>query len=145
MVVDDVKTSMKMIFEILVKTDSIEMSSPRLEMQSQGSYSLKQYEYHQGATGHNIEECAAFKVKVHRLMTFKVLVIERPWKRMAKKDTGMINDGGSLVPQAITQAYPEQFSTLVFFSIFSLKPIVFYVTSSFSYQNRHNGPLNCKG
>lgn len=55
---------MKMIFQILVKTDIIKAISLELGMQSQGLDSIKQCECHQGATRYSIKECPTFKVEV---------------------------------------------------------------------------------
>lgn len=75
---NDVKTTIREIFEVLSETNYIKTISPKPKVQMHGSNSIKHYEYHQGTIRHNIKECATFKVKVQRLLTLRALVIEKP-------------------------------------------------------------------
>lgn len=62
--VNDVRTPMKVIFEVPMKANVLKTIPPELEMQLHSSNLANRYKYHLGVTGHIIEECAIFKAKI---------------------------------------------------------------------------------
>lgn len=61
---DDIRTPMKKIFEILIRANFIETVQPEQGMQSYGSDSTKQYEYHYGVGRHSIKKRTTFKANI---------------------------------------------------------------------------------
>lgn len=101
--VNNVRTLMKKIFEILVQIDFFFLTvSPKLGMQSHSSDSAKQCIYHQEIARYSFEKCVDFRVEVQRLMTLRVLVIERPREREVKKDMCMIRNDDNMALKLIT-------------------------------------------
>lgn len=95
--ISEIRTLMRVIFKVLIKFDVIKTVSPKPRMQLYGFEATKKCEYHQREIGHDIEECVAFKAEVQRYLTLRVLVIERSQTKIAKKETCVIKDNGSLI------------------------------------------------